>query len=199
MTIHATEPVAAAQITFRTLLMAMATPGTVHRLAPRAGESPEAAVCFALLDHEVQFAVVAQDGRETGVFVRQIALDTGSIVGEIEDASFILTYGALPAEAWHVVRRGTLAFPDAGATVVYILPAVGEAHTGVPSVMLTLSGPGIETTQMVTLAGLPATEYAAWQHANRDYPMGVDAIFVDNAGRVVCLPRSSTIQQTEEG
>ncbi len=72
MTITPTEPVAAAQRTFRTLLTAMAKPGSVHFLSLRPGESPEEAVAFALVDHEVAFAVVGEP-RAMGIGARRTA------------------------------------------------------------------------------------------------------------------------------
>lgn len=199
MTITPTVEVAGAQATFRTLLAAMASPGTIHTIMPRPGETPEDAVCFALLDHEVAFAVVAARGGDVDARQREIALTTGSTPAPIGESAFILSYGPLGDAAWPAVRRGNLAFPDEGATVIYVLPAVGARRDGEPVIELTLTGPGIQTTQTLVLAGLPAREFAALAHANRDYPMGVDAVFVDDAGRVACVPRSSAISDLREG
>src|SRR5258708_14917972 len=49
-----------------------------------------------------------------------------SPLGDIGDASFTIAYGPLPETEWVHVRRGTLAFPDGGATIIYVLPAVGD-------------------------------------------------------------------------
>ena len=190
MTITPTEPVAAAQRTFRTLLDAMANPGTVHLFAPRPGESPEEAVAFALCDHEVSFAVVGEPETKGAVPVaRRIALRTGSIQAEIAASAFVFAYAPLGDDRWRDVRCGTLAYPDGGATVVYVLPAVG-----VGSLALTLTGPGIETAKRLHLTEFAPDEIAARDRACADYPMGVDCIFVDVQGQVACLPRSTTVQ-----
>lgn len=190
MTITPTEPVAAAQHTFRTLLTAMANPGTVHLLAPRPGETPEEAIAFALCDHEVAFAVVGEpEGRGAVPVARRIALRTGSVEAEIAASAFVVAYAPLGSDRWHEVWRGTLAYPDGGATVVYVLPAVGTGPLA-----LLLAGPGIETAQRLSLTGLAGDEFAARDRACADYPMGVDCIFVDAQGHVACLPRSTTAQ-----
>ncbi len=96
------------------------------------------------------------------------------------------------------MRRGTLAYPDQGATIVYILPHwVRVARS--KAVRVQLTGPGIEHDIWLSLTGLPATEFLARNEACRDYPMGVDCIFVDSAGQVACVPRSSKIEMIEEG
>ncbi len=195
MTITPAEPVAVAQQTFRTLLTAMARPGTVHELVSRPGESPEEAVAFALVDHEVAFAVIGgQQTAGAASVARRITLRTGSSEAETSDAAFVFVYAPLTATIWASVRRGTLEYPDGGATVVYVLSSVGAGP-----LVLTLTGPGIETEQRLALAGLPASEFALRDEACGDYPMGVDCMFVDSEGHVACVPRSSKIAQIEEG
>lgn len=183
-----------AQRTFRVLLNAMARPGTVHSLPLRDGVTPARAVCFTLMDFEVSYTVASPGNADTEALAQWIALHTGCRRTEIADAAFVLADGPLPHAAWAAVRRGTLAFPDTGATVIYALPAVGHPCPGSDGVRLTLRGPGIETERELILAGLVPAEFAALAHANREYPLGVDAIFLDGAGRVACVPRASRVQ-----
>lgn len=196
-----TEPVAAAQRTFRVLLTAMANPGTVQMLDLRPGETPEEAIAFALCDHEVSFAVVGQPDAAGAVPVsRRITLRTGSVEADIADAAFVFAYGPLGDERWGRVRQGSLAYPDGGATVVYALPAIGVRAALSQPLRSRLTGPGIETETWLSLVGLPGGELAARNRACAEYPMGVDCIFVDAHGQVACLPRSTTveIEQIEE-
>ncbi len=183
-----------AQQTFRVLLNAMARPGTVHTLPVRAGTSPERAVCFALLDFEVSYAIAnSGDGNDTDALEQWIALHTGCRRAEVADATFVLAYGPLPDAAWAAIRRGTLAFPDTGATIIHVLPAVGEASPDSDGTRLTLRGPGIEDVQELIVAGLAPSAFASLAHANREYPLGVDVILLDRMGRVACLPRSTHV------
>jgi alpha-D-ribose 1-methylphosphonate 5-triphosphate synthase subunit PhnH len=190
-------PVLDAQQTFRTLLNAMAHPGTVNTLSVQPGETPEQAICFALMDFEVAYAIAAPgDGADD--LTRWIAVHTACQPAPIADAAFVIAYGPLPADAWAAIRRGTLAFPDTGATIVYCLPAIGETEVAGRGTRVTLTGPGIETVQTVTVTGLPAGEFAALTRANCEYPMGVDVILVDHAGHLACIPRSSKLVATTE-
>ncbi len=196
MPLIAPPAVHAAQRTFRTLLNAMARPGEIYQLALAPGAAPEFAVCAALLDFEVTYACVpdgvsASDGATA--LDQRIALEIGCPQAPIEEASFIVSYGALPAPAWPLLRRGTLAYPDRGATIIYVIPAINPTERDREAISLTLTGPGIETERYLTLSGVEASEFQHLSAVNCDYPMGVDAIFLDASGRVACLPRSCNV------
>lgn len=186
-----------AQQTFRVLLNAMAHPGTRYTLPLRAGVSPEQAVCFALMDFEVSYAIANPgDGDDTDALEQWIALHTGCRRTEVADAAIVLAYGPLPDDAWAAIRRGTLAFPDTGATIMYVVPAVGETYPDSGGMHLTLHGPGIEHEQELIVASLAPSAFASLAHANREYPLGVDTIFLDPTGRVACVPRSTRFHAT---
>ncbi len=182
----------AAQRTFRTLLDAMARPGAVYQLALPPGETPEFAVCMALLDFEVTYCSTADDARAEALD-RRIALEIGCQHTSFAESAFVVSYGALPAAAWPVLRRGTLAYPDRGATIIYVVDALGPTTRDSESTSLALSGPGIESERYLTVGGLAASEFQQFAATSRDYPMGVDAILLDPRGQVACLPRSCTM------
>lgn len=187
-----------AQRTFRALLDAMARPGEIFQLALAPDDSPVFAVCAALLDFEVTYACAADTVAATALDQR-IALEIGCPPSSLAEAAFIVSYGALPASTWEVVRRGTLAYPDRGATIIYIVSSVGPDAEGGDATVLTLTGPGIETERYLIVHGLAVTEFALLAKANSDYPMGIDAILIDPRGRVACLPRSSRIVAHDAG
>jgi len=90
-------------------------------------------------------------------------------------------------------------YADQGATIIYVLAAIGPMARTPDAISLTLSGPGIETERYLTLSGLDTSEFGHLSAANRDYPMGVDAIVLDPGGRVACLPRSCNIVARASG
>jgi len=209
MSITPPAPVLLAQQTFRVLLNAMSRPGMVHQLAVRDGEPTEVGVLFTLLDFEVRYAIanpgtqrdtqrdMQRDTRSEGdiaALEQRIALLTGSQRVAIGDAAFVLSYGPLPDGAWGDLRRGTLAYPDGGATVIFVVPQVGEASASDEQAEIVLTGPGVETEQRLVVAGLPTTEFQAFARVNADYPMGVDVMLIDPSGRVACIPRSSAVR-----
>lgn len=209
MSITPPAPVLLAQQTFRVLLNAMSRPGMVHQLAVRDGEPTEVGVLFTLLDFEVRYAIanpgtqrdtqrdMQRDTRSEGdiaALEQRIALLTGSQRVAIGDAAFVLSYGPLPHGAWGELRRGTLAYPDGGATVIFVVPQIGEASVSDERVEVVLTGPGVETEQRLMIAGLPTTEFQEFARVNADYPMGVDVMLIDLSGRVACIPRSSAVR-----
>ncbi len=209
MSITPPAPVLLAQQTFRVLLNAMSRPGMVHQLAVRDGEPTEVGVLFTLLDFEVRYAIanpgtqrdtqrdMQRDTRSEGdiaALEQRIALLTGSQRVAIGDAAFVLSYGPLPHGAWGELRRGTLAYPDGGATVIFVVPQIGEASVSDERVEVVLTGPGVETEQRLMIAGLPTTEFQEFARVNADYPMGVDVMLIDPSGRVACIPRSSAVR-----
>ncbi len=171
----------------------MARPGTVHQLPMpiTAGDAPEFAVCFALLDYEVSYAIANPGTRspaECNALAERIALETRCQQVPLGEAAFVLSYGPLPENAWAEIRRGTLAFPDQGATIIYCIASVDASDDVRDATTMSLTGPGIETQQMFAIGGLGQSECDARNRANSDYPMGVDLILLDPRGHLVVPP-----------
>ena len=194
----ASSRITAAQQTFRALLAAMSCPGTVQPLPILPGEAPESLLLFALADHEVAFtmAIASESGNLSSDMQsaahRLVAL-TGSTLASLPAADFVISFGRLPATAWSQLRRGTPAFPDRSATIIYIVPAVGNRLASSIATELVLTGPGIESDRHLVVSGLAASEFVALAELNAEFPLGVDVILADAQGRVACVPRSSKI------
>ena len=87
-----------------------------------------------------------------------------------------------------VARRGTLEYPDSGATVIYLVDKLGE--TGGEADM---HGPGINGTIRPLISGLDQAELGLLRKTNAEFPLGLDALFLDTDGRIMCIPRSTRI------
>jgi alpha-D-ribose 1-methylphosphonate 5-triphosphate synthase subunit PhnH len=86
------------------------------------------------------------------------------------------------------MKRGTLEYPDGGATLVYLIEEIaGEGGA------TELSGPGVNGTASPLFIGLAASELMGLREINAEYPLGVDAMFLDTNGRIACIPRSTRI------
>lgn len=176
------------QATFRALLDAMARPGTVHRLpSPRPEDGAWGGallVLQALLDHEVTFHVLGDQTMPHDQLLRR----TGARSAPLDRADFVLARGGGAVAAVEEAREGGFEEPERSATVVLLAASLcGDG------VALTLSGPGIESTSMLAVEGLPAEAFEALRRRTVTFPEGVDAILVDTAGRVAALPRSTRI------
>jgi alpha-D-ribose 1-methylphosphonate 5-triphosphate synthase subunit PhnH len=64
---------------------------------------------------------------------------------------------------------------------------------------IALTGPGIrEEILPGPIEGLRPRETEHLKELNGDFPLGVDAVFIDDAGRILCIPRSTNIRTMEQ-
>jgi alpha-D-ribose 1-methylphosphonate 5-triphosphate synthase subunit PhnH len=177
---------------FRSLLDAMANPGRIITL-PKIGIEITAAnmypllLLMTLLDHEVSFCVL-DNGAQTQV-IEYLKTNTGSKESRLENSDFILVYGGSSHGLIQSARVGTLEYPDESATVIYDIDSIGDDGG---DVLLELSGPGIADKRRIGASGIEQNEIEDVL-AMRDYPLGLDLIFSDRAGRIACIPRSTTM------
>jgi phosphonate C-P lyase system protein PhnH len=190
------------QRTFRALLDSMARPGSVRGLLPTGQaeqQSPLLAVAEALVDHEVTFAVLPQEGQLT----EQILRSTGSHVAAVAEADYVFCDAASLAEALRSSKEGTPEFPDEGATVICSVWSLSEGgQTGVRadgqterSGSLALSGAGIRETARIGVEGFAAEARKVFAERNAAPPLGLDLVLVAPDGSVVSLGRYTRIQE----
>jgi alpha-D-ribose 1-methylphosphonate 5-triphosphate synthase subunit PhnH len=181
------DPVLLGHAVYRPLLQAMSRPGTVWRLPAEARSRPLVALLGAIADREVAFHVAAADDAALG---REIAWATGARPAALEEADFVIFPWAESVGRALRARRGTLEYPDGGATLVYVIrrcaPEGGRA---------VLRGPGIRDAARPALEGLDPRELGWLREANAAFPLGVDAIFLDSDAQVICIPRSTRIEE----
>ena len=185
------------QAVFRTVLDAMARPGTVGLLTaldprcPLPDYRPLAAVARTLLDHEVTCALAPGENPADALELsRYLAAATGSRLTDPAEADYIVARGPLPPGLLASLKRGTLAFPDGGATLLILTPDFTTTTGALP---VTLTGPGVPGTVTTHLTGLSAENLAERRVANAEVPRGVDLLLIDPTGRVLCLPRTTRI------
>jgi alpha-D-ribose 1-methylphosphonate 5-triphosphate synthase subunit PhnH len=186
------DPVHDAQSAFRSILDALANPGTIESL-PTATEgveslSPElAALLLTLCDHDT--TVWLSPALQVPAVQDFIGFHTGApVVTELGSAQFALVAkgDALPELAR--CNAGTQEYPDRATTI--ILNA--ESLDGGPG--LRLRGPGIRDVAAVAPLGLPADFVTQWAENRAIFPRGVDLILV-TSGQVLGLPRSTRIER----
>lgn len=183
------------QRTYRALLDAMSRPGRVVRINTLQEASLSSAVLAigrCLLDHEVSLAVV---GGDIACALRTELVEATQVRSETpEKADFLLIDGSRIQGVIARARRGTMACPEEGATVIYCLES--KPATTSDRLRVRLMGPGIAAPEgiMPEMAGVEVSEYETLMSVNADYPLGVDAIFVRADGDLMALPRSTRIQ-----
>ncbi len=174
---------------FRVLLQAMSRPGEVFNLPDAVADASEALLRLlaALLDQQSGYCLLEANPE----LEQQLQLRTGARPVSAEAADFLLAPAGSSHGQLRNAKPGRLEYPDEGATILY---AVAELGAGCAASGLTLSGPGIKKRNHPRILGLDNRELGWLKEINSAYPLGVDAVFVDRAGRLLCIPRSTRIK-----
>jgi alpha-D-ribose 1-methylphosphonate 5-triphosphate synthase subunit PhnH len=186
------DPVEQAQATFRAVLDAMARPGTLLQagqgLTPPAPLDPAtAAVLLTLVDHDTALWLDLPGGLPAGAAAARdwIAFHCGAgFTAAPERAAFAL---ALELPDLARLSPGTHEQPETAATLIL---QVGSLQEGV---RYRLRGPGLRTSNHLSVRGLPANFVAIWHHNRAGFPLGVDLVLCAGT-TLAALPRSVTVE-----
>jgi len=194
------DPIRANQQTFRRALEALGMPGRLQQLTAhpqlRTADLPAdvqwpATLLLMLLDHEVSLFVDDFANAEPlrDLLQRRTRVATGDAATAAVAVSDITT---LTPQLITTLRRGSLHYPDDGATLVVLVDDLTVDPTA------TLTGPGVDGEIAVALPGFTAELLAARETAVGQYPIGIDLFVLDRAGRLLGLPRTTTISTGTE-
>lgn len=166
---------------FRSVMEAMARPGTLQIVSgatPPAPMSPAAgAIILTLCDPETPIHLAG--AYETRAIRDWIAFHTSAPIAAAADCIFAL--GAWDdLQPLNAFSPGTPQYPDRSATL--ITECTTLANSGAM-----LKGPGIETTAMLSLP-----ETRAFQENRALFPLGLDFLFTCD-DRIAALPRTTEI------
>ena len=174
------DPAVQSAHAFRSVMEAMARPGTIQSIAgatPPAPLSPAAgAVMLTLCDTDTP--VYLTGALDCDAVRAWLAFHTGAPVMGPSHAMFAFgTWEALaPLSAYQI---GTSEYPDRSATLIVERDSLGAGST--------LIGPGIKDR-----ASLSLPEQAAFQANRALFPLGLDFIFT-SGDQLAALPRSTEV------
>ncbi|HEX4248943.1 MAG TPA: phosphonate C-P lyase system protein PhnH [Pseudonocardia sp.] len=180
---------------FRAVLDALARPGSPAHLpgwtSSGAGYETPAALLplLALADLGTGIHVLEQpevatrwsDALATATSAPVVPLERARLVGALRPIT--------PAEVGALCRGTALAPEDAALLAVAVTDLVGGPARWV------LSGPGVPGTRTIAPAGVPEGFLAARADAVHRYPIGIDVLLVAPDGRVLGLPRGTSIDE----
>jgi alpha-D-ribose 1-methylphosphonate 5-triphosphate synthase subunit PhnH len=189
-------PTVVSRQVFRAVLDALARPGQPARLpvgsggASAAGAPPAALLpLLALADLGTGIHVLDHPDAPTR-WVDALATATSAPVVGPERARLV---GALrpitPAEVGALQRGSALAPEEAALLTVAVTDLAGGPARWV------LSGPGVPGRRAISPSGVPAGFLAARAAAVHRYPTGIDVLLVAPDGRLLGLPRSTSIEE----
>jgi len=185
------DKVLSAQSTFRSVMDAMARPGSVQRIvavtgAPAAMMHGTAAIALTLFDHDTPIWLDPLMS-ETSDVKKWLKFHTGAPV--IEDSSichFALMGdpGALPA--LDRFAFGSNEYPDRSTTLILQVESLAQGEK------FELRGPGIDGTAVVQAAIQPTDLFERLEINQTLFPRGIDVVLV--AGdTVVAIPRTTRL------
>ena len=179
------------QAVFRTLLAALAAPGSLHELEaelppppPGLGRGAYAAV-LALVDYEAPLWL-APEYADTAEALR---FQTGAtLVDDPARAAFALARDPVRLPALADFAQGSDIYPDRSTTLLLAV----ESLTGEGAWRLT--GPGIRDGARLGVRGLPFDFVGQWADNRERFPRGVD-VFLFAGPVVVGLARTTRIEE----
>ncbi|MCK1357711.1 phosphonate C-P lyase system protein PhnH [Bradyrhizobium sp. 199] len=185
------DKVLSAQSTFRSVMDAMARPGSVQRIVPGAG-TPEtmmrgtAAIALTLFDHDTPLWLDSRMAESSGV-VKWLKFHTGApVVQNSSVASFALISdgGALPP--LERFAFGTSEYPDRSTTLILQVERLDAGRS------FELRGPGIDGAATLQAAIEPFDLFERLHVNEALFPRGIDVVLVaDDA--VVAIPRTTRV------
>lgn len=185
------DKVLSAQATFRSVMDAMARPGTVQRVTaasgvPAAMMRGTAAIALTLLDHDtpVWLDPILSETSDVGKWLK---FHTGApVIADSSVCSFALIGDPRALPALDRFAFGSNEYPDRSTTVILQVESLTQGSA------FELRGPGIDGTAVLQATLQPADLFERLAINASLFPRGVDLVLVaDDA--VVAIPRTTRL------
>lgn len=185
------------QSVYRKMVDSTSRPGLISDLSKEAalveGEDQKGCpaslllVALTLLDQEVTFKVFSAQAEAVSKTINQLTYAKPTTT---EQADYLLVLqdaekGSLE-EAIRKAKSGTLNNPHDAALLIVETKSVtnGEVHL--------LKGPGIQTTESAYV-DIQEDWVQCRQNKNKEYPLGIDLMLIDQQHQLLSLPRTTQI------
>jgi alpha-D-ribose 1-methylphosphonate 5-triphosphate synthase subunit PhnH len=185
------DKVLSAQATFRSVMDAMARPGSVQPIsavsgAPAAMMRGTAAIALTLFDHDTPLWLDPQMAGTSDV-AKWLKFHTGApVIADPSICSFALVGEARALPALDRFAFGSNEYPDRSTTLVLQVESLTQGPT------LELRGPGIDGTAMVQAAVQPADLFERLAINAALFPRGIDVVLVHDDA-IVAIPRTTRL------
>lgn len=185
------DKVLSAQSTFRSVMDAMARPGSVQRIVPGAG-SPDtmmrgtAAIALTLFDHDTPIWLDTRMAERPDV-VKWLKFHTGApVVQDTSIASFALISDGALLPALERFALGTSEYPDRSTTLILQVERLDAGRS------FELRGPGIDGAATLQASIKPFDLFERLRFNEPLFPRGIDVVLVaDDA--LVAIPRTTRV------
>jgi alpha-D-ribose 1-methylphosphonate 5-triphosphate synthase subunit PhnH len=185
------DKVLSAQSTFRSVMDAMARPGSVQRIEAVAGEPPgmmrgTAAIALTLFDHDTPIWLDARMSQTTAV-AKWLKFHTSApVITDSSIASFALIGDAPGLPALERFAFGSNEYPDRSTTLILQVESLtlGPAYE--------LCGPGIDGTALLQAMIHPNDLFERLAVNATLFPRGIDVVLVHD-DVIVAIPRTTRL------
>lgn len=185
------DKVLSAQSTFRSVMDAMARPGSVQRIVPMAGAPGAmmrgtAAIALTLFDHDTPLWLDARLAESSDV-TKWLKFHTGApVVQDTSIASFALIDDGAALPAFERFALGTSEYPDRSTTLIIQVESLNAGRS------FELRGPGIDGVATLNASIRPFDLFERLRINETLFPRGIDLVLVaDDA--VVAIPRTTLV------
>lgn len=177
------------QQVFRILLDALARPGTIAELPLELGD-PLDLPLLALTDGTTPIAALDPTEDEMAR-VTEIHQLTQAPLAPVLQARFVVSYRDPDPLAMAELNTGCDDRPHEAALLIQSAMVAEQPQPDFSAWQL--SGPGIDGTTQIQVAGLSRSFFRARDRLVAGYPQGVDVVLVSPSGAVLGLPRTTRI------
>ena len=185
------EKVLSAQCTFRSVMEAMARPGSVARIVadvgtPAAMMRGTAAIALTLFDHDTPIWLDPAMS-ETSEVTKWLKFHTGApVVADSSISHFAVIGDAAALPALDRFAFGSNEYPDRSTTLILQVESLTQGHRFV------LQGPGIDGTAVLKAALQPADLFERLDINAALFPRGIDVVLVAGDA-IVAIPRTTRL------
>ena len=185
------DKVLSAQSTFRSVMDAIARPGSVQRIVAAAGTPGAimrgtAAIALTLFDHDTPVRLDPQMS-ETSEVTKWLKFHTGApVVGDSSICSFALIGDPAALPLLDRFSFGTNEYPDRSTTLILQLESLTQGRS------LELRGPGIDGAAVLQAAIEPADLLRRLAINASLFPRGIDVVMVHD-DTIVAIPRTTRL------
>jgi alpha-D-ribose 1-methylphosphonate 5-triphosphate synthase subunit PhnH len=185
------DKVLSAQTTFRSVMDAMARPGTVQQVVAHVGTPSSvmrgtAAIALTLFDHDTPIWL-APALAETSDIAKWLKFHTGApVIGDSSVASFALIGDGSELPALDRFSFGSNEYPDRSTTLILQVGSLaqGEAYE--------LRGPGIDGSATLQATIEPRDLFERLAINATLFPRGIDVVLVHDDA-IVAIPRTARL------
>ena len=185
------DKVLSAQSTFRSVMDAMARPGTVQRIvgaadAPAPMMRGTAAIALTLFDHDTPLWLDPLMS-ETSDVARWLKFHTGApVISDSSICSFALIGDARALQGLDRFSFGTNEYPDRSTTLILQVESLARGQA------LQLRGPGIDGTAILRADIQPADLFERLAINVALFPRGIDVVLVTDDA-IAAIPRTTRL------